>query len=846
LTSVPWNIRDIRVITPSLPASVAAHPRGFAVHLALPKGSIPWSKLHRRTHGMNRRRIFAGISVITMCVLMFELGLTRIFSATMYYHFAFLAISLALFGSGASGVFIYMIQRRLTSARTGEWLGLASQLFAITTLIALSVVLTHPVALTGAAAQNFRTLAIIYAATTLPFFFAGCVITLAVTRFASDMSRLYLFDLAGAAMGCLLFIPVLNLIGAINTVLLVSAGAAIASVIFCAPTIARRSSVISSWVLAAGFVALPIYNIATHRLDITVSKMGTETEILFSKWNSFSRITVRGNLDRGDANILIDSDAATQIIKDAGNKAAHPEPVSEIKSIAYRLKHDANVLIIGPGGGDDVMAARATGMKAITAVEINPIIARDVMSSEPFKSFSGAIYEQPGVRLVVDEGRSFIRSSKDRYDIIQATLVDTWAATGAGAFALTENNLYTVEAFKDYVTHLTNDGLLTMTRWYFEPPDQTLRLLSISRAMMSELGIQNPARHVMLVVQGDGANIAPATFILKKSEFTEAEVRTIENIAAINGFTLLYTPLTRPPNAFTKMMEAPNPAQVWAKFETNVAPTYDNNPFFFNTVRLSNLGSLRSASNEGFKNNVGTFLLFSLFAITVVMVIVFIFGPLILFRRSDLATGGPSKISYLLYFACLGAGFIIVEVAMIQKFILFLGHPVYALTVILFSLLTFSALGSYLSGRLFQQPRVPPIMKLLGLVAVVIIVYTFALPPLFYGLVHWPHPVRIIIAVVVMAPLAALMGMPMPLAIRLVSRTAPELIPWAWGVNGATSVMGSVAALAIAISSGFYQALFVGAALYLLACVFLIRTKNIENKTAAVTPALSQAQPVLT
>jgi hypothetical protein len=294
---------------------------------------------------MNRHRIFAGISLITMSVLMFELGLTRIFSATMYYHFAFLAISLALFGSGASGVFIYMIQRRLAPARTGEWLGLASQLFAGSTLIALYVVLTHPVELAGTF-ENFCTLAVIYAATTLPFFFAGCVITLAITRFASDMSRLYLFDLAGAALGCFLLIPVLNLVGAINTVLLVSAGAAIASLLFCAPKVASPAYVVGCWILAAGFVALPVYNIATHRLDISISKGAAESEILFSKWNSFSRITVRGNLDRGDANILIDSDAATRITANAGNIAVRPQPVDEIKSVAFQLKRNAIVLII--------------------------------------------------------------------------------------------------------------------------------------------------------------------------------------------------------------------------------------------------------------------------------------------------------------------------------------------------------------------------------------------------------------------------------------------------------------------------------------------------------------------
>src|SRR4030095_6889448 len=405
-------------------------------------------------------------------------------------HFAFMAISLGLFGSGASGVFIYVIQRRLTPARTDQWLSLASQFFAFTTVIALYVILTHPLV---EATNFYATLMLIYTATAFPFFFAGCVVTLAITRFAGDINRLYLFDLAGAAIGCLLLIPVLNLVGAINTVFLVSASAAVASVVFTSST-ARRNYSIFSWCLAAGFVALLAYNAATHRIDIRISKGGAESDLLFAKWSSFSRITVRGNAD--EMIIQIDSDAATGIVKDASNVTAQQGALKNITSLAYHLKRNADVLIIGPGGGYDVMTALAAGMKSITAVEVNPIIARDVMSSERFSTFSGGIYEQPGVRLVVDEGRSFIRSSKDRFDIIQATLVDTWAATGAGAFALTENNLYTVQAFNDYVTHLTNDGMLTMTRWYFEPPDQTLRLLSIARAMMSELGITNPDRHV--------------------------------------------------------------------------------------------------------------------------------------------------------------------------------------------------------------------------------------------------------------------------------------------------------------------------------------------------------------
>lgn len=774
---------------------------------------------------MNRTKIFLGIFLVTMSVLMLELGLTRLFSATMYYHFAFLAISLALFGSGASGVFIYTLQRRLSAHRTGLWLSISAILFALATLFALYVVLTHPLTFeTGP--ENYYRLTKIYGATTLPFFFAGCAITLAITRLAEDISRLYLFDLAGAAAGCLLLIPVLNQIGAINTVFLVAAVAGLSALLFSVTEGSSRAQIALSLAVFAALAALLVYNVSTNKIDIRMSKGFEENRVLFAKWNSFSRITVEGDLNQ-HIEIKIDADAATGIVYKADDLSLHQHQRQYIASLAYNLKKDASVLIIGPGGGYDVTTALVYGSRAITAVEVNPIIARDVMSSEPFKSYSGNVYEQPGVNLVVDEGRSFIRNSSDRYDILQATMVDTWAATSAGAFALTENNLYTVEAFNDYATHLTDDGLLTMTRWYFEPPDQLLRLLSLTRAMMSELGITNAPRHIMLIRDGrEGYDRSPATYLFKKSEFTDDEVRRIEDISREIGFEILYTPLTRPDNVFTRMIEAPDPAAVWNSFETNVEPTRDNNPFFFNSLRWSNLWRALEGVGEWQKTNLGTFVLFVLLAITSALVVLFIIGPLLLVRRRDLAVGGKNKISYLLYFGCLGAGFIIVEVAMIQKFILFLGHPVYALAVVLFSLLIFSALGSYLTGRFNQDRLTQTIAKLLVALVALVAIYILALPPIFYGLVHLPLAARIAVAVALMAPLAVVMGMPMPAAIRMLSRSAPELIPWAWGVNGATSVMGSVAALVIAILTGFNQALVAGSALYLLAIFFITRPQE--------------------
>jgi len=782
---------------------------------------------------MNHRRLFFGISLITLSVLMLELSLTRLFSATMYYHFAFMAISLALFGSGASGVFVYIFQRRLKPERTGFWLAIAAILFAISNLFSLYVILANPLTFeTGP--ENYYRLAKIYSAAALPFFFAGCAVTLAITRLAKDISRLYLFDLAGAALGCLLLIPVLNAIGAINIVLLVSAIAAASGVLFGTVSGGSRGVTVCSLLLAAALAGLVVYNTSTHSIDIRKSKGFEETRVLFSKWNSFSRITVEGSLDSG-IEIKIDSDAATGISRDASNVAIHQEARGALTALAHHLKQDANVLIIGPGGGNDVAVARVFGQKMITAVEINPIIARDVMSSEPFKSYSGSIYQQPDVRLVVDEGRSFIRNSRERYDIIQASMVDTWAATAAGAFSLSENNLYTVEAFKDYVTHLTDDGALTMTRWYFEPPDQLLRLISLTRVMMTELGISNPARHIALIRGlNPGDTRSPATYIFKKSEFTDDEVRTIETAARNRGYQLLFTPLTRPTNVFTAMIEAQDPADVWRNFETNVEPTRDNNPFFFNSVRLANISRVLEGSGEWQKTNLGSWILFALLIITSVLVLLFIIGPLLLVRGDALATRTGMKLAYLLYFACLGAGFIIVEVAMIQKFILFLGHPVYSLAVVLFSVLAFSALGSYLSGRIDDERLNSALLKLLIALVALVCLYIIVLPPIFYGLVGLAHEIRIIIAVVLMAPLAMTMGMPMPIGIRILARNAPEIVPWAWGVNGATSVMGSVAALVIAILTGFNQALLAGAGLYLLALFFITRRSHREE------PSLSE------
>jgi len=763
-----------------------------------------------------------GVFTVSLATLMLELTLTRLFSATMFYHFAFLAISLALFGSGASGVFLYLARPRLDGERTARLMAVACSLFAASTVLALVVILGHPLSPFSPGLGILLSLAWIYGAAALPFFFAGCVITLAIAAWTREINRVYLFDLAGAALGCLLLVPALGTLGAIDTVLLVALLAALAGWLLSAERFTLALVALAAVLLA--------WNRTSPFIELREAKGLSEEPVVFSRWNSFSRVTVTSTPDPDRLLLYIDADAATIIHKDASDLQRHAAERDRIESLAYQARHRDKVLIIGPGAGVDVIVARLHGARDVTAVEVNPLVARAVMSSEPFRSFSGRVYEQPGVRLVVDEGRSFLRRSDERYDLVLGTMVDTWAATAAGAFALTENNLYTREAFRDYLARLAPGGVLSLTRWYQTPPDQLLRILSLGRVVLAERGVRDPGRHFIVVrgKQEGGQPLATATVLLKAEPFTDDEVAGAEAFAERSGFEVLYTPRTRPDNDLARLVEAPDPEAFWDAFSSDVSPPTDNRPFFFQSARPSQVFSRRWSRGEWRRTNLGTLVLFGVVGISALVVALFILGPLLLARRRVAAVRG--RLPFLLYFAALGAGFIVVEVVLVQKCVLFLGHPVYALTVVLFAVLLWSGIGSWLAGRVRDEDVPRALRRMLLAVAGLVVVAAFGLAPIFYALVQLPAPVRILITVLSLAPLGLALGMPMPTGLRLLAGRAPELIPWAWGVNGAASVLGSVAAIVLAMRWGFDVALLTAAALYVTAMLLAARA------VAATTP----------
>jgi hypothetical protein len=778
------------------------------------------------------RGALAGIAAVSAALLMTELALTRIFSVTMYYHFAFLAISIALFGLSASGVFVYVGRDRLAGASTRELLAAAALAHAAATVIALACLVRIRVGL-NYSPTNLALMLAIYSTAALPFFTGGAVIALAFARLSDRINVVYAADLLGAAAGCLILIPLLNWLGAPGVVLISAGLSAGAAVMFTPPRSRRRMGTIATVLFAIPTAAQAL---GWGPFDVSDTKGHAGDTVLFSKWNSFSRVAVydRPHGDwslsptftgrRGDTLFMdIDSAASTPILRGRGDAADAQYLRYELTALAYHLverPQGFTALVIGPGGGRDLVSALLFGAQQVDGVEINPIIARDVMLDR-FRDYSGGIYAHPRVRVHVDDGRSFVRRSQERYDVIQASLVDTWAATAAGAYTLTENSLYTSEAFGEYLDHLTDDGYLTISRWVFDG----LRLVSLAQDACAARGLE-AAKH-LAIVRHDRV----ATFLLKKVPFTPADVARLERVSRELGFSVLYAPGLPAPLAieepaemqrtgtsaadYRRLILAPDRQAFYARYPLDVAPTTDDRPFFFHTTRLRDQFQVAFGRSMLFGNGLSALL--TLMGISAALVALFVVGPLAIEGgRPPAGWGG-----WLGYFASLGAGFMLIEVSLLQQFVLLLGHPVYSLTVTLFALLLGTGLGSLVSRRVAADR-----VRSVGLVAIACvvtagIVAVVAVPAVINLTMAWPLAARIAIAAVVMVPVGVLLGIPLPSGMRILSERRPALIPWGWGLNGAFSVVGATLAIFIAMNWGFSATLLAGSAIYALAALLL-------------------------
>jgi spermidine synthase len=613
----------------------------------------------------------------------------------------------------------------------------------------------------------------------------------------------------------------LNAFGGPNTVIAVSIVFATGAAIWFSLAGCRMGRIAGVGV-GLFFTMLLIVNYGKPFIEVRYAKgLKLRTE-QFTKWNSISRIGLARDKDAGEM-IFIDADASTAIANfDFDHLTAtqleyldHQGP-----SIPYNLRPGAKTLIIGPGGGWDVARALASGSHDVTGVEINPIIANTIMRQK-FPQLSQNLYLRPDVHINVEDGRSFVRRSPDKFQVIQATLVDTWASTAAGAFALSENNLYTTDAFRDYLTHLTPDGLLTFTRWGFDPPRESLRLVSLAISALKDLGQIEPWRNVLVGRSGGTFELhgfgALDTVIFSRQPLSDADVARARQAFADAHMEAVYLPGDPPRNEFGQLLLAKDPLAWEQNYRYDITPVSDNRPFFFYTVQPRDVSAfiLQTGSKSAdYKVNVAVPKLFDAMIVSLIAVaIILVLPPLLLGTKLPRQR---SVRSFLLYFLAIGMGYILIEVAMIQKFVLFLGHPTYALTVVIFSMLVSSGAGSYASRKLIRDdPR--RLVNALAAVAALVAVLALIVQPVLSAGVGLPFVVKVATTVLMLAPAGFAMGLPFPTGLRMLERKHQASVRWAWSLNAAASVLGSVGALVLALYLGIVQTLLIGGGLYVFA-----------------------------
>ncbi|OLE89326.1 MAG: hypothetical protein AUG08_04595 [Acidobacteria bacterium 13_1_20CM_2_55_15] len=567
-------------------------------------------------------------------------------------------------------------------------------------------------------------------------------------------------------------------------------------------------------------LSLGAINQSVKLVDIQWLKGGRNShDGLYEKWNAFSRIHVRelgsqpfgwglssryrAKREIGQLYLDIDSGAATVITKFDGNLNAVEHLKYDVTALAHYLRNPTSVLVIGIGGGRDILTSLAFGQRHVTGVEINPDILR--LLTRRFGQYSGSLQNNPDVTLVHDEARSYVARSLESYGIIQASLIDTWAATSAGAYVLTENGLYTKEAWLTFLTHLTPDGILTMSRWYYEAqPAEILRLAALATASLMDIGVADPRQHVIIVRNQD-----VATIMVAKRPFSAADIDAVTKISKAMEFQPVLTPRFAERPEFEAISTPGQYEHLIRTYPLNIEAPTDDSPFFFHMLRAGDL--LKRSTFQGMNqlNLRAVNVLGRSLVIVSGLSVIAIIAPLV-FRRK---VGEARSIRLMIYFAAIGLAFMMVEIGQLERLIVFLGHPIYGLTVVLFVLLLASSCGSFYSSRM------RPWMWLLP---VALAAFIFASPSVTYQLTAASTPVRIAVSALLLFPSGFFMGMAFPLGIsKAVSVNEGAPTAWYWGVNGAFSVISSVLAVAVAVFWGVTVTLLVGLGAYILALIAL-------------------------
>jgi SAM-dependent methyltransferase len=782
-------------------------------------------------------RHYLAVFLLSLSLLMLEITVARILSVALLSHYAFVAISLAMFGLGLSALTVYLFPDHFRAEDLDRQLVSYSWRFGLAASLGVLAFLNMQV-VQELSWRGFFSLSLAYGVLALPFFFGGVCIALLMTHFSSHIARVYYADLVGASVGCMAVVLAMQVGSAPVVALGIASVVSVATLAVALNGTPQRllAPALTCLLVVGLFIAALLTPLAEMRYIKNWSQRYSDYEV----WNAFSRLSAFDSEKffgpgANAASVLplkhdskkyqgmpypktmvldIDGAAWTPMMNFNGDYSTVQFLRESALYAVHHVKPNSDLLVIGVGGGRDLLAGLVFGQKSVSGIELNPLMRHIV--EERYGDYSGRPYSRDGVQVIIDEARSRLSHLDRKFDIIQLSLIDTFSLNAAGGFVFSENFLYTKEAFREYFRHLNPDGVLNLTR-YFIPayPIEIVRLLGMARVAWAEEGIPDISRHVVVVNQGINA-----TMLVKRSPFTAEELATVDALAAQHGMGTLYHP-DRPnvgnPTVRT-VITTPQLQEFFDTYEYIVEPATDDKPFFFNFLRSRNVDVSVDPFDFLRQWRDALSLIYLLIAVVSTMAFLFLVVPLFfLARRTTRHVSTAQAVPLLLYFACLGFGFMMIELPLLQRFVLFLGYPLYSLAVVLFALLLFSGTGSLLSSR-FADPRaaLPPV--LIGIILLAL-VYAYGLPSLITALLSLSVPARIAITVLLLAPIGLLLGMAYPLGITILRQYGEGLVPWAWGLNGALSVVASVFAIFLGSRVGFTAALLTGIATYGVALV---------------------------
>lgn len=782
--------------------------------------------------------LVCGLTLLSTVLLSYEITQLRVFAYSLSPVLTYAAISITMLGFGVAST-VLSLSRRLQSAPLGPACTVCCVLMALVGVVAnFAFAQASPRILLGpglAGTFTAATLAVILLCM-LPYAFGGLAISLVLSRRSAESSRLYFANLLGSGLGCFSVTFALRPLGAERLIFLLLAGASLSGALLAG----RKARTVRTLAVVVGGLLIALVPSAPRLLTFSPDASDQFAQIAqgyrraglgepireLSSWDPVGKLEIHSWHDHY-ANapapigykLLTHDGGAASVLFAVGDDPLHGARLfgNTMWGVAFQLRPHANVLIIGLGGGPDVLAALFHHEARITGVEINASIIDAVRST--FAPFLGDPYAQPGVRIVLSDGRSFVRRTDERYDVVQLSGVDTLTTQSSGSFVLAEDYLYTVEAFKDYLNVLNENGILLVTRFGPEP----IRLSMIAERAFKELGVPRLDQHIVILRQSSASLV-----LIKRSAWTREELATLDRMVndseqTNQGLGLLASDLFNGHfDAPLRYLYAPHQpdaephyAALFGSIAADQAPKVtvptDDSPYYFSASWVAFLrGEPISSGTAGV---LGVHLHFTLILVSVALICILI-PPALQGSRS---LPRRHRLPIFAYFFALGFCYMFLEIGLIQKAVLVVEHPAYSVAVVLAALLIASAIGSLLVQRVQHSPRAV-VGAVAGAITVIGVTYVVLLGTVFDALMPFGFPVRITAVVLIVALLGLPMGMLFPIGLRQLTGSDAAVIPWAIAVNGLASVIGSVLSLPFAVLYGFNALFACGVAVYVVGC----------------------------